>query len=73
MIYPADFNGILAGAPALDWDQFMVAQMWPPLVPLRDPGYCGRTGAPVRAPSRLARAGPDTSHGCPSRVPAVPS
>jgi Tannase and feruloyl esterase len=23
--YPADFNGILAGAPALNWDQFMVA------------------------------------------------
>jgi feruloyl esterase len=29
--YPADFNGILAGAPALNWDQFMVAQMWPQL------------------------------------------
>ena len=30
--YPSDFNGILAGAPALNWDQFMVAQMWPQLV-----------------------------------------
>jgi Tannase and feruloyl esterase len=30
--YPADFNGILAGAPALNWDQFMAAQMWPQLV-----------------------------------------
>jgi Tannase and feruloyl esterase len=30
--YPKDFNGILAGAPALNWDQFMVAQMWPQLV-----------------------------------------
>jgi hypothetical protein len=29
--YPADFNGILAGAPALNWDQFMVAQLWPQL------------------------------------------
>ena len=29
--YPNDFNGILAGAPALNWDQFMVAQMWPQL------------------------------------------
>jgi feruloyl esterase len=30
--YPADFDGILAGAPALNWDQFMVAQLWPQLV-----------------------------------------
>ena len=30
--YPTDFNGILAGAPALNWAQFMVAQMWPQLV-----------------------------------------
>ena len=30
--YPTDFNGILAGAPALNWDQFMVAEMWPQLV-----------------------------------------
>jgi feruloyl esterase len=30
--YPTDFNGILAGAPALNWDQFMVAQLWPQLV-----------------------------------------
>jgi Tannase and feruloyl esterase len=30
--YPLDFNGVLAGAPALNWDQFMVAQMWPQLV-----------------------------------------
>ena len=29
--YPADFNGILAGV-AANWDQFMVAQMWPQLV-----------------------------------------
>lgn len=30
--YPTDFNGILAGAPALNWPQFMNAQMWPQLV-----------------------------------------
>ena len=30
--YPTDFNGVLAGAPALNWDQFMVAQLWPELV-----------------------------------------
>jgi hypothetical protein len=30
--YPADFSGILAGAPAVNWDQFMVGEMWPQLV-----------------------------------------
>jgi Tannase and feruloyl esterase len=30
--YPKDFNGILAGAPAINWPQFMVAQLWPQLV-----------------------------------------
>jgi len=30
--YPDDFNGVLAGAPALNWDQFIVAQLWPQLV-----------------------------------------
>ena len=30
--YPADFNGILDGAPALNWDQFRAAQLWPQLV-----------------------------------------
>jgi feruloyl esterase len=30
--YPTDFNGVLAGAPALNWDQFIVAQLWPQLV-----------------------------------------
>ena len=37
--YPRDFNGILAGAPALNWDQFMVAQMWPQLVMEWDHDY----------------------------------
>jgi Tannase and feruloyl esterase len=30
--YPTDFNGILAGAPALSWPEFMNAQLWPQLV-----------------------------------------
>jgi len=32
--FPRDFDGILAGAPALNWPQFMNAQMWPQLVML---------------------------------------
>jgi hypothetical protein len=26
--YPNDYDGIAAGAPAINWDRFMVAQMW---------------------------------------------
>jgi hypothetical protein len=26
--YPTDYDGIAAGAPAINWDRFMVAQMW---------------------------------------------
>ncbi|ESZ94426.1 feruloyl esterase B precursor [Sclerotinia borealis F-4128] len=30
--YPEAFNGILAGAPAINWSQLMVADYWPPFV-----------------------------------------
>jgi Tannase and feruloyl esterase len=32
--YPHDYDGIAAGAPAISWDRFMVAQMWGELVML---------------------------------------
>lgn len=30
--YPWDYNGILAGAPAIHFDRFQAAHMWPPMV-----------------------------------------
>jgi feruloyl esterase len=30
--YPTDFNGILAGAPAINWDKYVPASLWPELV-----------------------------------------
>ena len=30
--YPKDFDGILAGAPAIYWDQYVVAEHWPQVV-----------------------------------------
>ncbi len=30
--YPADYNGIVAGAPAINWTQFIPAEIWPQLV-----------------------------------------
>jgi len=30
--YPADFDGIVAGAPAIDWARYVVAEQWPQVV-----------------------------------------
>jgi hypothetical protein len=30
--YPDDYNGIVAGAPAIHWDRFQAAQIWPQVV-----------------------------------------
>lgn len=30
--YPDDFDGILAGAPAISWDKYVVAEQWPQVV-----------------------------------------
>lgn len=30
--YPADYNGIVAGAPAINWAKFIPAEIWPQLV-----------------------------------------
>jgi feruloyl esterase len=30
--YPSDFNGILAGAPAINWQKYIPASLWPQLV-----------------------------------------
>lgn len=32
--YPADYDGILAVAPAINWSKFLVAELWPQLVML---------------------------------------
>ena len=36
--FPADYDGILAGAPAIHWDRFQAGQIWYQLVQLRDNG-----------------------------------
>jgi hypothetical protein len=39
--FPRDYDGILAGAPAFNWDRFIPAELWPELAMLLD------VGAPV--------------------------
>ncbi len=34
--YPDDYDGILAGSPAINWDRFQAAMLWYPMVALRD-------------------------------------
>src|SRR5437764_1375922 len=41
--FPADYNGILAGAPAFHWDRFQAAQIWPQVAMRVE------TGGPVSA------------------------
>jgi Tannase and feruloyl esterase len=36
--YPDDYDGILAGAPAIHWDRFQAGQIWYQVVQLRDNG-----------------------------------
>ena len=36
--YPEDYNGIVAGAPAIHWDRFQAAQIWPQMVMRRENG-----------------------------------
>ena len=36
--YPEDYNGILSGAPAIHFDRFQAAQIWPQMVQYRDNG-----------------------------------
>jgi hypothetical protein len=33
--YPSDFDGILAGAPAINWQKYVPASLWPQLVMLQ--------------------------------------
>lgn len=45
--YPADYDGILAGAPAIHWDRFQAGQIWYQVVQYRDNG--GAIGGGVAA------------------------
>lgn len=48
---PEDYDGILAGAPAIHWDRFQAAMLWYPMVQQRD------NGGPVGGGERNAMAG----------------
>jgi hypothetical protein len=54
--YPADYDGILAGAPAIHWDRFQAGHIWYQVVQLRDNGgpIGGGTAEVLRAKQGLA-------------------
>ncbi|MCI0432821.1 MAG: tannase/feruloyl esterase family alpha/beta hydrolase, partial [Gemmatimonadetes bacterium] len=54
--FPGDYDGILAGAPAIHWDRFQAGQIWYQLVQLRDNGgpIGGGDAAILRAKQTLA-------------------
>jgi hypothetical protein len=54
--YPADYDGILAGAPAIHWDRFQAGQIWYQVVQRRDNGgpIGGGTPSVLNAKENLA-------------------
>jgi hypothetical protein len=56
--FPDDYDGILAGAPAIHWDRFQAGHIWHQVVQLRDNGGPIGGGAPdvLVAKERLATA-----------------
>ena len=54
--FPADYDGILAGAPAIHWDRFQAGQIWYQLVQYRDNGgpIGGGDAAILKAKTTLA-------------------
>jgi len=54
--YPADYDGILAGAPAIHWDRFQAGQIWYQVVQYRDNGgpIGGGVAATLNAKENLA-------------------
>lgn len=45
--YPADYDAILAGAPAIHWDRFQAAQIWAQVVMRQELAAAGVPGAPM--------------------------
>jgi hypothetical protein len=54
--FPSDYDGVLAGAPAIHWDRFQAAQIWYQLVQLRDNGGPIGGGNPATSAAKLSLA-----------------
>lgn len=54
--FPADYDGILAGAPAIHWDRFQAGQIWYQLVQFRDNGGPIGGGNPATSGAKLRLA-----------------
>jgi hypothetical protein len=57
--FPNDYDGILAGAPAIHWDRFQAGQIWYQVVQLRDNGgpVGGGNATTLKAKTTLATQG----------------
>ena len=54
--FPSDYDGILAGAPAIHWDRFQAGQIWYQVVQLRDNGGPIGGGNPATSAAKLRLA-----------------
>jgi pimeloyl-ACP methyl ester carboxylesterase len=68
--FPHDYNGILAGAPAIHWDKFQAYQIWPQMAMLHEAGgfinaskQQAATAAAIAACDGLGQCPSHTRHG----------
>lgn len=61
--YPTDYNGILSGAPAINWTNFITAELYPQIVVQRDLGGVPLTSAQLASMSNAAIGSCDVVNG----------
>src|SRR5439155_976493 len=65
--FPQDFDGILAGANAFNWDRFITAELWPQIVMNQEVG-APIASAKLNAVSSAAIAACDAQDGIPDGI-----
>ena len=63
--YPADYNGIVAASPAINWDRFTVTKFWPQVLMKQTHAYPRRAREVMRSSPgmRVFRIGPASVSG----------
>lgn len=70
--YPADYDGVVAGAPAINWTKLHIEQLWGPLVMLESKTYPAPCKFAAATAAAVAACGKDGVIDQPDRCPFDP-